>query len=263
MKVKEYETYKAVYCTLCREMGRRYGRLTRLALSYDLTFLALLSVGLSNSELTPEKKRCVCNPFKKCIYCGCSNAYHLPAATSVITLYYKACDDAKDEKGINKLIGKILKIIYSRAHKKAATDFPEIEELCRAYISAQNMIEEKRTSDADEAANPTAEFMAGLFASLSKDEKNSRVLNRMGYCLGRWLYLIDAFDDRQSDEKTGSYNPFNGRQECDCERSLIMSEIEAQAAHELLNGNRLSTVTGNILYLGLEKSRNNVRSKHK
>ena len=46
LKVKEYEMYKAIYCSLCRELGRSYGFLSRLTLSYDFTFLALLNMSL-------------------------------------------------------------------------------------------------------------------------------------------------------------------------------------------------------------------------
>ena len=38
--VKEYDLYKSAYCGLCKRMGKDYGRLSRLALSYDGTFLA-------------------------------------------------------------------------------------------------------------------------------------------------------------------------------------------------------------------------------
>ena len=268
MKVKEFETYKAVYCALCKEMGKRYGKLTRLSLSYDLTFLALLSVGLSDNPVTPQKKRCVCNPFKKCLYCLCENSYEIPAAASVMTLYYKALDDMTDEKGFKKLAARFLKIVYSKAHKKAAKDFPEIEEICKEYIRQQREVEDTATSDTDAAANPTATFMSSLFCLLAKDEANRRVLHRMGYCLGRWLYLIDALDDTEKDEKSGSYNPFVIKKKCDseewksaAERSIILSESEVQAAHELLQNHRLCTVTENILYLGLEDSRKKVRSR--
>ncbi|MFR4142908.1 MAG: DUF5685 family protein [[Clostridium] leptum] len=44
--VKEYDLYKSAYCGLCKRMGKDYGRLSRLALSYDGTFLAMLSMAL-------------------------------------------------------------------------------------------------------------------------------------------------------------------------------------------------------------------------
>ena len=35
LQVQEYELYRAVYCGLCREMGRITGQASRLTLSYD------------------------------------------------------------------------------------------------------------------------------------------------------------------------------------------------------------------------------------
>lgn len=41
MRMFEYDIYKAVYCGLCKDMGRRYGFVTRFTLSYDFAFLSL------------------------------------------------------------------------------------------------------------------------------------------------------------------------------------------------------------------------------
>ena len=47
LKIKDYEAYKGVYCTLCKEMGKEYGLLSRFLLSYDGAFY-VLTYGLSN-----------------------------------------------------------------------------------------------------------------------------------------------------------------------------------------------------------------------
>lgn len=47
LKVRDYEQYKAVYCSLCKTLGREYGLFARLTLSYDFTFAALLRLALS------------------------------------------------------------------------------------------------------------------------------------------------------------------------------------------------------------------------
>ncbi len=268
MKIKEYETYRAVYCSLCREMGRRYGVLTRLALSYDLTFLALLSVGLSDADAEFKNGRCVCNPLKKCKFCNVGNAYALPAAASVMMVYHKAADDFYDEKGFSRLRGLFLKLLYSRANKKAARDYPDVALLCAEYISAQRRVEEAKTAEPDLAADPTAQFLSSLFSLLANNASQKRVLGRLGYCLGRWLYLIDALDDSRKDEQKGAYNPFVlMKKEDDTSerimRSIIFSESEAQAAFELLEPFRMKSVTSNILYLGLKQSRENLGAKNK
>lgn len=86
--VKEFETYKAVYCGLCKQMGKDYSFLTRLTLSYDSTFYAMLLMSLHSSCGGFKKGRCTCNPLKRCNFaysknddyqkgCGFFNYYRL------------------------------------------------------------------------------------------------------------------------------------------------------------------------------------------
>jgi hypothetical protein len=56
LKIKDYEAYKGVYCTLCKEMGKEYGLLSRLLLSYDGAFYVLYKLGVDNIETTAEKE---------------------------------------------------------------------------------------------------------------------------------------------------------------------------------------------------------------
>ena len=42
LKVREAEDYKAIYCGLCKELGRSYGIFARMTLSYDFAFMAML-----------------------------------------------------------------------------------------------------------------------------------------------------------------------------------------------------------------------------
>ncbi len=46
LRMREYEQYRGVYCSLCKHLGSRYGAALRLTLSYDMTFLALLTMAL-------------------------------------------------------------------------------------------------------------------------------------------------------------------------------------------------------------------------
>ena len=66
LRIKEFEFYKAVYCSLCRDLGKKYGIVSRFSLSYDFTFLALLNMSLKNGCNEIERKSCVFNPLKKC-----------------------------------------------------------------------------------------------------------------------------------------------------------------------------------------------------
>ena len=58
--VREYQQYKAVYCQLCRQLGKDYGVLARLTLSYDCTFYAMLALGTQGDRVSRRRGRCRC-----------------------------------------------------------------------------------------------------------------------------------------------------------------------------------------------------------
>jgi hypothetical protein len=72
------------------------------------------------------------------------------------------------------------------------------------------------------------------------------------YNLGRWIYLIDAWDDRGKDEKKGAFNPYlkaNSTKE-EAAFGLYASLEEAHKAFDLLSPSRDRGVMENVLTLG-------------
>ena len=109
MLVKEYDAYKGVYCQLCRALGKYYGFPMRLTLSYDCTLYAMLALNQRDADVKAEKKRCCCNPMKKCTYVCPANedvfaeeAFHKAAALSIIMTVHKLRDTAADEDGLKE-----------------------------------------------------------------------------------------------------------------------------------------------------------------
>ncbi len=258
LKIKEYETYKAVYCSLCKKLGKSYGVLSRFTLSYDFTFLALLNMSLKDGCDGFERKRCAFNPLKKCNYCKNLDAIDMPAAAAMIMLYYKILDNISDEHGFKKFKYWCIKPLFSRAHKKAAKKYPQIEEAVAEYIAAQNSLEKAGCTSIDEAADPTAKVMEKILVLCSRDEMQQRVLQRMGYCLGRYIYLLDAAIDLSEDIKKGGYNVLKNVDEKEVKErikgQLYFCTNEAARAFELLDIKKYKTILGNIIYLGLEET---------
>lgn len=260
LKVKEFEMYKAVYCTLCRELGRSYGILSRFTLSYDFTFLALLNMALKDGCECVERKRCAFNPLKKCNYCKNESDFKMPSAAAMIMLYYKLLDNIQDEKGIKKLGFRILLPIFSSAHKKAAKAYPFIEDAVAEYIAQQNMLESGNCNSLDQIADPTAKVLSKILSLCSEDKTQKRVLERLGYCIGRYIYILDAACDLEEDIKKGSYNVLKQELEGDINEYIIKRTQpqlyfcvnEAAKAFELLEIKKFKSILGNIIYLGLE-----------
>lgn len=208
--VREYEQYKGVYCSLCRQLGESYGIVSRLALSYDCTFLAMVAIGVSSDCPGFRQGRCVVNPLKKCTYCGGGQpGLVFAAALCVIMTYYKLRDDLEDSGFLGKCRAWLLLLFAARAHKKSARDFPELERIVASATESQGRVEREEAPCVDACADPTAQMLAGVFAlAAKKDSRQERIFQQFGYFLGRWVYLIDAEDDLRKDLKKQSFNPF-------------------------------------------------------
>ncbi len=255
LKVWEDEAYKAVYCSLCRELGKRYGIMSRMFLSYDATFLAIAVMALSNRKQCFVKKRCPFNPAKKCNFLKeKSEALAFAADVSVILLFYKIKDNIRDSTFFKAIAYRILLILIIRPFKKAEKLCPDAAIIIKEYIQTQYLVEEKAAVSIDEAAEPTAVMLQKLYSLNEPDETDRRVRERVGYCIGRWVYLIDAFDDMEKDRKSGNYNPFLLGSNDNYEKikgDLLMTAGEAAKAYELLDIKSFGGIISNIIYDGL------------
>ncbi|MDO4518082.1 MAG: DUF5685 family protein, partial [Bacillota bacterium] len=65
LKVREYEIYQGYYCGVCKYIGREYGQLPRMSLSYDAAFLAILLASLEDNPDQPVQEHCIVHPIKK------------------------------------------------------------------------------------------------------------------------------------------------------------------------------------------------------
>ena len=204
MTFAQYDIYKGVYCSLCKQTGKRYGIISRAALSYDFTFFALFRLALKNGCTQFHESRCSFNPLKKCYECNMDEKdIQLAADVSMLALYYKYIDNLNDTKGIKKFFLKLCSPYFKRIHKKAKANCPEGEEIL-AEMMLQQTEAEKSDAGIDMAAHPSAEAL-GRLLSIGCDDED---VYRFGYMTGRWVYIADAADDYKKDLKNGTFNPF-------------------------------------------------------
>lgn len=265
LKVRDYEQYKAVYCSLCKALGREYGLFARLTLSYDFTFAALLRLSVADCCPGFHKARCPFNPLAKCHACsGGGESFSFVAGAAVIMTYYKLRDNLHDGGFWQKLASRLLYPAAALAHNKAKKRYPGVEAVVARMMEEQAALEEARCEIIDRAADPTARALAALFSMDAPTEDVRRVLDRLGYCIGRWVYLIDAADDLTDDLQSGGYNPYicalqiqQGDTEAvqvarqKAQEALFRTAAEAVRAYELLEARRFDAVLRNILTDGL------------
>lgn len=264
--VREFEAYKAVYCGLCKQMGKDYSFLTRFSLSYDCTFYAMLLMSVKRSCTGFKDGRCTCNPLKKCKYALSENdSYSKASAFSIISVYYKLKDDISDSKFFKKLLVGLILPFFSHWHKKAMQKYPEIEKYASKMMQLQKEAETNPDTSIDKSAHPTAYMLANVFALEAEDEMQKRVFYEFGYHLGRWIYLIDAADDYEKDIKSGNFNPFTKINIDNPERYMtaVLNQSLARAydAYNLIEITDFKGILDNMVLLGFPAMQNKVVNK--
>lgn len=274
LKVREYEIYRGYYCGVCKSIGRRYGQIPRLALSYDAAFLAMVLAGLSQAPDVVSKEHCIIHPIKKNTAIR-NEAIDYAADVMLILTWYKLQDDASDEnKASAKAALALMKPLYKKLRKKRG---PLCDEIA-GFLGEMNRLEKENCANLDQVSETFAKiletvFLAGPGIAGTADK---RILARLGYHLGKWIYLMDAWDDLEENIKTGAYNPliyryeysgteapaaFRNRIKSTCELHLLICCSEMGKAMDLLEIRKNSGIIENIVYLGLLRRTEKVLGK--
>ncbi len=230
LKIKEYETYKGFYCGACQALRQEYGLAGQLTLSYDMTFLTLLLSSLYEPEQKFSKKRCIAHPQKKRLMI--ENEYSVYAAhMGILLTWYKFLDDWKDEKKLTAVVGLR---VYHRAFEKARALYPGKDQKIRKYLGELSALEKAQSTDIDRVAGTFGHLLGEIFAI--KDDLWWEDLYCTGFYLGKFIYLMDAWDDLKKDEKTGNYNILFLRRKAREKDGPVDEEAFAAEVEQLLVG---------------------------
>lgn len=267
MLVKEYELYKSVYCGLCRQLCKDYGAFASLILNYDCTFLAMFCAGTNANSAAPviTQKCCTCNPLKRCNYCSTNdNSLEIAAAFCVISFYYKLHDTISDEGFAKAASARAFKPTAKIWKNKASKKYPELDETVSSMLKKQAETEKLENCSVDRAADPTAQMLSRLMMTFAENKNEERVYSRLGYYLGRWIYLIDAADDFDKDRENGSFNPivnkFSNQKELDssnnkfksyCNGLLNQTMAQIVAAYNLTEIKIFGSIIDHIINIGM------------
>ena len=253
---EQRDAYQSAYCGLCHALGRRHGPLARMTLQYDFTFLAIL-LSAGTGEEGHICKRCPTHPFRKPRACAAGAQMDAAADQSVILTWHKLSDDVDDHGFFAGLPYRFARWVLRRACRRAAEAQPEFDAQVRAGLARLRVLEEERSPQLDRAADAFAKILTCSAQAASREESR-RALEQLLYHVGRWVYLMDAWDDLDDDRKKGRYNPLDARFEGRAREDRAY--VDTTAAHslrlagsaaELLELGKWAPIVENILYLGL------------
>ncbi|MBS5164660.1 MAG: hypothetical protein KHY77_02730 [Butyricicoccus pullicaecorum] len=260
LKVREVERFQIVYCGLCHEIRRRYGRLQTFFLSYDMTFLALVLQAVYAEKAETVQCRCIASPIKKKTVAASSPMLSYTADISVLLTYHKIQDSLHDESGAKRLLARCLERLARRSYQKVCAVQPRLDAIIRQCLDELLVLEQQQSASLDRTADTFARILQAVVPQEST-ELERRVMEQMFYHTGRWLYLIDACADLEDDFRTGSYNPVRLRfalktpdlapVRAHMEHTLERSLLDIHNACQLLTFCQDKGLIENIIDLGL------------
>lgn len=250
MKFKEFDVYHSYYCGLCRALKQRYGALGQISLTYDMTFLVMLLSSLYEPETKVGMTKCIAHPFEKNI--TRRNIYtDYGADMNVLFSYYKCLDDWNDDKKITRLAySKLMKGAYCKIRSDYCEKVKRIDGLMREFTAE----ERRQTEDIDRISGLFGEVLGEIFA-FKKDEWEES-LRKIGIYLGKYIYLMDAYEDIEEDIKKNRYNPLKKKfddPDFEEETKMILTMMMAGCSREFekLPIIENAEILRNILYSGV------------
>lgn len=260
LEEEEITRFRAAYCGMCHTLGRRYGWTARFLLNYDFTFLSML-LTKEDAQLHMVCRRCVASPCRKRRLCLCGAGQEAAADESVILAWWKLRDQVEDSGFFRSIPARLLSWLYRPAYRKAARLRPEFDRMVRQCLGELRALERANCPTIDQPADTFARILSA--AALGEvDERRRRALEQLLYHLGRWIYLVDAWDDLEEDRRRGNYNPVLLRYELDRTeamgpaRQAIRVTMDhslnlIRSAFYLLEPGPWNSLTENILCQGL------------
>ena len=275
LKVREYEIYTGYYCGICKSIGKRYGQLPRMVLSYDAAFLALFLASLDDETDTPSAEHCIARPAGKKKTVIRNRAIDYAGDVMLILAWHKLADDAKDE---GRLYAKGTMAVFRRLYRRLEARYPALCRKTEEHLAQLSSLEADRCDSLDMAAEAFSKIMEAIFEEGFRavypersDEyaEEAQLLCSIGYHMGKWIYLIDAVDDIEENIDSGAYNPllyrfrYSSGSESPAEfRSRIEPDLRFNLYHYLamlsnyansLDIKKNKGIIENIIYFGLNR----------
>lgn len=246
------DAYQAYYCGLCRRLKSNCGTKGQMLLDYDMTFMIVLLTGLY--ELTNEASEITCalHPTKRRTV-WINEATDYAADMNLILAYHNLIDDWKDDKAYSKkALAKMLDKDYERIKEKYPRQVTAIEE----YMRKTEEVERRNETNLDAVAGLTGEMIGEVFCW--HEDEWAEELRTLGFYMGKFIYIMDAYEDYDSDVRKKKYNPLKytlkeSKEDMDTFVRLVLTSMMSECAKsfERLPILLHADILRNVLYSGV------------
>ena len=254
LKVKEQDEVNAWYCGLCSCLKKSFGRAGQITINHDMNFLILLLNGLYEPEKKEFTGRCIVHPLTKRRFLT-SEVSEYAADMNILLAWYKVVDDWKDDR---KLKARAMITGLRGGARKVMRKYPGKAKVISSAFRKLSHLEQETSEDIDRVSGEFGRVMAEV-CDYRSDEW-SRQLRSIGFSLGRFIYIMDAYEDMKEDIQKGEYNclvkhrkSFGSDEQFDEFVYNVLNEIMADCARsfEYLPVTENGEIIRNIIYAGV------------
>ena len=182
-----------------------------------------------------------------------NEATYYAADMDILLSWQNFADDWRDEKSVSK---SAMMKMYAKAYKQVKARYPDQARAVEGAIAKLHKAEENYESNVDLVAGCSGEMLAEIFDW--KHDVWTDTLHSLGFYLGKFVYLMDAYEDMEKDRKKGNYNVLSlirrekpeGFDEF-CRILLVSMMSECAKAFERLPVLLYADIIRNILYSGI------------
>ncbi len=247
---ENFDKFQSYYCGLCQSLKEEHGIKSQLTLNNDLNFVSILLSGVYEPDEIVVQKRCVMHPIHKRTMRY--NQYSKYASDMTIALtYYKCDDDVIDDSSVSK---KIFQKVLKKEFLKIKEKYPYKIEVMEKELNLIHELEKKNTDDLDLISSCFGRIMGEIM--VYQDDIFKDDLYQLGFYLGKFIYLIDAYEDIEEDIEKNHYNPLKEKFKQDnfqeyCFHILEMMMAQCSGYFEKLPIIENYEILKNILYSGI------------
>ena len=214
------------------------------------------------------------NPIKKANFSICEKETLFTAHSALILTALKLEDDLKD-KDLTFLKGLFIRPLYKHFIKKVnrlsiSEKYSSLIQGIKEKLDALSSLEESKSGDIDLLCEIFGDILYD-FATFELEGEKKKIAGEIATSIGRYIYLADATDDLERDEKNNSYNPLiikYGSVESvkenfnELDVAISMYAKRALLAFNLLSSSEYTRILENILSLGLGREFYRIMTKN-
>lgn len=194
--------YKSYYYGIRHSLRKKIGTKGNNSLNSDMTFLAILLSGIYEPKEKSDIVKSIIPPFRKYKRVHSEVIDYVSDMYIILDYYNLYADFVRNRNILKKRKADLIKPYIGIIKNKYERQIAAIEKAFMKFDEAERSGEDNLSL----VSNFSGEMYQKIFCFKIED-KWSKDLSDMGFAIGKFIYILNAYEDIERDIKRKHYNP--------------------------------------------------------